>query len=281
MERENKDTPDIRIGTSGWQHPQWRGAFYPASLPRHRWLEHYAARLDCVELEESFYQVPEPLVVAEWDAAVPAGFRFTLRAPHTITHRKKLKNCDDLVRRFLDRAALLEARLGAVVFELPARWRRNTHRLAGFLRRLPADYPFVFAFGDSSWYCEEVFALLAERGVAICFTQADAESSPPLTAPDLVYARLAESTPPESAGYAFPSLRSWAGRARGWQREGRTVYVIFDRAGGGAALRSAQRMRLLLAEDTIGPGGASPTPRSGAMHTTPPGAPPARPGDEA
>jgi uncharacterized protein YecE (DUF72 family) len=84
-------TPSIRIGCSGWQYKHWRGSFYPTSLPQSRWLEYYARQFDTVEINNTFYRLPETPTFAAWGRRVPRGFIYAVKASRYLTHMKKLK----------------------------------------------------------------------------------------------------------------------------------------------------------------------------------------------
>src|SRR5689334_13225512 len=115
-------TSTVRVGCSGWQYKHWRGVFYPAELPQARWFEHYAARFDTVEINNSFYRLPEAATFAAWRARAPKGFVFAVKASRFLTHMKKLKDPRDPLERFFSRARRLGGMLGPVLYQLPPRW---------------------------------------------------------------------------------------------------------------------------------------------------------------
>src|SRR5262245_43198189 len=106
---------DLFCGTSGYSYDPWRGPFYPADLKKDAMLRFYGTRLNAVEINNTFYQMPKADVLARWAGEVPAGFRFAIKAPQRMTHIKKLKDCDDLVAHFLTTVATLGERLGPVL----------------------------------------------------------------------------------------------------------------------------------------------------------------------
>ena len=93
---------NVRVGTSGYNFPEWKGTFYPAKMPESKMLEYYAQRLSTVEIDYTFYRMPNPKTVAGWDAATPAAFTFVLKAPQRITHIARLRDVDDPLRYFLE-----------------------------------------------------------------------------------------------------------------------------------------------------------------------------------
>ena len=101
----------LRVGTSSWSEDDWRGPFYPKDLPKARYLDHYAQHFTSVEINNSFYRLPETTTFDNWRSSTPAGFEFAVKASQLITHRRKLKQCADAVGEFLGRTARLEDKL--------------------------------------------------------------------------------------------------------------------------------------------------------------------------
>src|SRR5262245_3775987 len=108
----------LRIGTSGFVYRSWKGHFYPAGLPASAWLAHYAGHFDTVEINSSFYRLPDARVFERWRAAAPPGFVFAVKFSRYGTHMKRLLSPRATIRRFLVRARRLESHLGAVLVRL-------------------------------------------------------------------------------------------------------------------------------------------------------------------
>ncbi len=159
---------EIRVGTSGWAGKGWRKAFYPPELPEAEWLAHYARHFDTVELTATFYRLPAAAQLAEWAVAVPADFRFLVRAPRRICHRRRLAGCEAEVAAFVERIRALGEKLGAVVWELPPTFKCDEARLEAFLPLLPEDMAHVMEFRHASWHRARVRALLEAHNVAMC-----------------------------------------------------------------------------------------------------------------
>ena len=239
----------IRIGTSGWQYSHWRKNFYPETLRRAEWLTHYSRVFDSVEVNASFYRLPEYGDIQRWCESTPAGFQFAVKAPRSITHFKKLKNCDSLVHTLVARLAAFGDRLGPLLFQLPPRWRCNPRRLDDFLALLPGDKYFTFEFRDSSWHCDEVFSMLKQHGAAFCIFDLDGNCSALETPADFVYVRLHGPRSAYTGNYRAPALRTWAGRAFGWQRQKKDVYVYFDNDERAYSAKNARRMLRMMQAD--------------------------------
>src|SRR6185436_16112796 len=125
--------PDIRIGCSGWQYTHWRRDFYPAELRQSEWFEFYAAHFDTVEINNSFYRLPDAETFARWREQAPQSFLYSVKASRYLTHMKKLKDAGDPLDRFFSNARELGRRLGPVLFQLPPRWPINLERFEAFL----------------------------------------------------------------------------------------------------------------------------------------------------
>lgn len=231
----------IRIGTSGWRYDDWRGSFYPEDLDGSAWLAHYAERFPTVEINNSFYRLPEEATLAGWRDAVPEGFRFAVKANRYVTHMKKLKEPAEGAARMLARFRTLDPTLGPVLYQCPPRWKANTARLATFLEALPADVPATFEFREASWFSEEIYALLREHGAALCLSDhPDATLAYEITGP-FVYIRL-HGTELYAGNYDGRTLRAWARRIAGWAEAGRDVWCFFDNDIKAAAPHDAQRL---------------------------------------
>ena len=157
-----------RIGCSGWQYRHWRGTFYPQDLVQRRWLEYYASQFDTVEINNTFYRLPEASAFAEWSRQAPAGFLYAVKASRFLTHMKKLKDPEQPLDRLFSRALRLGRAFGPVLYQLPPRWGVDLERLETFVRSLPRRRRHVIEFRDPSWYTDVVFELLARHHVACC-----------------------------------------------------------------------------------------------------------------
>ena len=107
------------IGCSGWQYKHWRGEFYPADLPGTRWFEYYAQRFDTVEINNTFYRLPETATFARWAQRAPMRFLFAVKASRFLTHMKKLKDPEEPLSRLFERMQPLGRHLGPVLYQLP------------------------------------------------------------------------------------------------------------------------------------------------------------------
>jgi uncharacterized protein YecE (DUF72 family) len=232
----------VRIGTSGWEYRHWAGDFYPADLRRDRWLEHYAANFDTVELNNSFYRLPEGSTFAGWARRVPKDFVFSVKASRYLTHIKRLREPREPLERFWSRARRLGDRLGPVLYQLPPRWTPDEERLRSFLAALP-DASQAIEFRDRRWYTPRIMASMDDAGIALCLHDMAGSASPPLPLGPLVYLRFHGSDRRYGGRYPGQRLSAWADRIVGWAGHGLPVWAYFNNDLGGHAVRDAIRLR--------------------------------------
>ena len=237
----------VRIGTSGWEYRHWKGRFYPHDLAHDRWLEHYAAEFDTVELNNSFYRLPSVRQFATWGRRVPPGFRFAVKASRYLTHVKRLREPRDPIERFWTPARQLGARLGPVLYQLPPRWNPDLERLEAFLRAVP-DAPQAIEFRDRRWYGHEVRRLLERAGVALCLHDMPGSATEPRPIGPLVYIRFHGARAKYSGSYSSQRLTAWADRIAAWAANGLPVWAYFNNDAAANAVRDAARLRALVAK---------------------------------
>ena len=236
----------IHIGTSGWHYQHWRGPFYPADLPPAKMLAYYAQRLDTVEVNNSFYRLPEKDTLVTWRDTTPADFLFAVKASRYITHMKKLKDPEQPVAAILERIHLLDHKLGPLLFQLPPRWRANVPRLRAFLAALPTGLRYTFEFRDPTWFVPEVYDLLAEHDAALCIHDFRGHESPKEVISDWVYIRLHGPEEGYQGRYTTQQLAGWAGAISTWTRQGRDVYCYFNNDMAGYAVSEALELQAML-----------------------------------
>jgi uncharacterized protein YecE (DUF72 family) len=228
----------IRVGTSGYNYPAWRGSFYPPQLAAPRMLPYYAARFRTVEINATFYRMPAAKTIAGWAAATPPAFVFALKVPQRITHFARLAGTGDSLRFFAETARGLGAKLGPLLFQLPPSLRKDTARLAAVLDQLPADLRAAFEFRHPSWFAADVYALLGRRDAALCIADTETGTTPDVATATWGYVRLRDRA------YGEAELGAWAARlARPPWREA-FAYFKHEDSGLGPALAAQLTIRL-------------------------------------
>jgi uncharacterized protein YecE (DUF72 family) len=245
-------TLELRAGASGYAFEAWQGGFYPARIAPEAMLAWYAERLPSVEINHSFYRMPQAEVLERWAQATPEAFCFSIKAPRRITHDARLAAdaAADAVAQLYGNLATLGARRGPVLFQLPPFLKKDAARLRDFLHRLPAGHRAAFEFRHDSWFDDEIYALLQAAGAALCLSEREGSAPPPLvqTAP-WGYVRL------RLEHYGEADLARWVERlaATRWQQV--HVYFMHEPTAPGYA---AALLRLSRAADPSPPGSASP-----------------------
>jgi uncharacterized protein YecE (DUF72 family) len=235
-----------RIGCSGWQYKHWKGDFYPAALPQTRWFEHYASIFDTVEINNSFYRLPERATFAAWARRAPTRFEFAVKASRFLTHMKKLKDPEEPVDRLFSRMRALGTHLGPVLYQLPPGWRVDRERFAHFLTVLPRGARHVVEFREPTWYDDEIRALMIRHRVALCLHDMAGSATGRERAGRFVYVRFHGATGKYGGSYSDERLRSWAGWLNEQRGAGCDVYAYFNNDVGGHAPRNALTLRGML-----------------------------------
>lgn len=230
----------LRIGTSGYHYDHWAGVFYPESLPRSRWFEHYAARFDTVEINNTFYRLPGASTFDDWRERAPDGFLYALKFSRYGTHLKHLKDPAETVGNFLEVARRLDDRLGPILVQLPPGWRADPGRLRGFLAAAPADLRWAVEVRDPSWLCPQVYEVLREAGAALCIHDMIEDHPQQLTAR---WTYLRYHGRDCAGGYAHQKLAAEADRIARRLAEGTDVYAYFNNDVGGHAISDAADLR--------------------------------------
>jgi uncharacterized protein YecE (DUF72 family) len=236
-----------RVGCSGWQYKHWRGDFYPADLPTSQWFAHYAKTFDTVEINNSFYRLPETATFAKWAAQAPAGFVYAIKASRFLTHMKKLKDPEEPLAVLLERMAPLRTHLGAVLYQLPPGLKLNQERLEHFLQALPRGVRHVVEFRDPTWYTDHVYAGLERFRVSLCLHDMRGSATGMRRVGPFVYVRFHGAGDEKYGGaYSDRRLREWAGWLNAQRAEGVDIYAYFNNDVGGHAPRDAVTLRRLL-----------------------------------
>ncbi len=248
----------IRIGTSGWLYPEWRGVFYPKGLPHRRELEYVSERLDSVEINGSFYSLQRPASYRAWREQTPEGFLFAVKGGRFITHMKRLREVETPLANFFASGVLaLGPKLGPVLWQLPPSLRYDPGQLAAFFDLLPrttseaatlardrderldgrdwltieADTPIRHALEvrHETFKDPGFLDLLREHGIALVV--ADTAGKFPyledVTA-DFAYVRLHGDTELYTSQYGGEALDRWAKRVRDLEAGAGDAYVYFD-----------------------------------------------------
>jgi uncharacterized protein YecE (DUF72 family) len=244
-------TGSLRVGCSGWQYKDWRGVVYPADMPQRRWLEHYQQLFDTVEVNSTFYRLPDASTVEGWASAARPGFLFATKMGAFGSHRMKLKDARSWLPNHLDRVTRLGEHLGPTLVQLPPRWKCNAQRLDEFLGAAPRSNRWAVELRERSWLHDDVFQVLTKHQAALCVHDLLADHPFVLTT-DWTYVRFhgpRALTQPYHGSYGRARLARWAERLQTVLAQGGDVFAYFNNDWHGNAVRDATCLRELLHGD--------------------------------
>lgn len=235
---------EVRIGCSGWSYRDWRDRFYPPGTPSSRWLGHYATVFDTVEVNATFYRLPETATVQAWAEQVPDGFLFAIKGSRYLTHMRRLRDMKTGLERFWERIEPLReaGKLGPVLWQLPGNFERDDETLGAALESLPpADH--CFEFRHPSWFAPAVYRLLESHAASLALGD-DPRRTLPAAAPagPIAYLRLHYGSRGRDGNYSDRELVAWRRRIAAW-RARRRVFAYLNNDWRGFAPRNALTLR--------------------------------------
>lgn len=211
---------NLYVGTSGYSYKEWKGSFYPEKIPAKEMLSYYAGRLSTVEINATFYRMPQKSMLENWKEQVPPTFRFSLKAPQRVTHFKRLKETEDDTKYFFEVAEILGDQLGVVLFQLPPNMKKDLPRLETFLQQLPASPRAAFEFRHPTWFDDDVLEVLKGRNLALVVSDTDDMPTTHIDkTADWGYLRL------RRVNYSEENLSEWVGRIN--QQQWSDTFVFF------------------------------------------------------
>ncbi|MHB8846319.1 MAG: DUF72 domain-containing protein [Nitrospirota bacterium] len=217
----------IHTGTSGFAYKEWKGTFYPEKISPKELLRSYSSRLSTVEINNTFYHMPNGTVLTAWADQVGSDFVFALKAPQVITHMKRLRHVSSETGYLFKSLSVLEKKLGPVLFQFPNTFHADPAVLKEFLALLRPKTLCAFEFRNASWLDDGTLDLLREKNCSLCIADADdARAGEIISTATWGYLRLRRSD------YTDAVLSQWADKvlAQNWER----AFVFFKHEGEGA-----------------------------------------------
>ena len=228
-------------------YDHWRSSFYPEGLSKNYWLEHYCKHFKTVELNVTFYRLPERETFSKWFVTAPDDFLFSLKGSRFITHVKKLKDCSEPIEVFFSRASLLKEKLGAILWQFPPTFTMDIERLKEFLKALkPYSMRNTFEFRNKTWINKKIIDVLEKERAAFCFADyPDFLQKLPITS-DFVYIRRHGRDGSYATSYDTDALKGEAKKIRAYLRQKKDVFIYFNNDASGYAPKNAAELRNLL-----------------------------------
>lgn len=228
----------VYVGTSGWQYKDWAKTFYPAGTTP--LLGYYSAKFRTVEINATFYRLPEKSVFEKWEREAPADFLFAVKASRFLTHMKKLKDPEEPVARLLERCSALDGKLAVILVQLPASFPRNDERLEATLAAFPKRVRIAVEFRHESWFVDEIKRLLTRHGAALCLADRGGRLiTPPWRTCGWGYLRMHQGERRPLPCYEPSTLAERAGLLADLWGPHEEVFVYFNNDTGGCAIRDA------------------------------------------
>ena len=213
----------LYAGTSGWAYPSWKPRFYPAKLASGKFLNHYASRLNTVEVNYTFRHFATEKTQTNWNACTPPDFKFSIKAHQNITHVRRLRDAAEVTRSFLASLQPLASagKIAMVLFQLPPFLKADAPLLTDFLSSLPKAGRFSFEFRHASWFNEQIYDVLRQTNAALCLAENEKLETPNVVTADFCYYRLRK---PE---YSTEERQRYKETFRRQMEQDRDVFVYF------------------------------------------------------
>lgn len=243
----------LHIGTSGWTYKHWSGGvFYPEKMKQADWLPYFMTKFDTVEINMSFYRLPNEAMIQRWESVAPKGFYYSVKLWRMITHRKLLTDSAELTERFMGVVGGLKAKRGPLLIQLPPRMKLDLDRLDEFLTMLKkimgrSRWQTAVEFRNPTWLTSETATLLTKHKAALVLHDMAGSAATEPNAADFIYIRRHGATGRYAGEYTDDQLQAEARHIAGWLAQNREVWIYYNNDAAGAAVRNALRLKELLA----------------------------------
>lgn len=246
--RYNEYMPELLIGCSGFNCPDWKGAFYPEDLPQKKWLEYYCTIFNTVELNVTFYRLPLVKTFEKWHDETPPEFAFSLKGSRFIIHVKRILDPKEPLALFFERALHLREKLRVVLWQFSPGFKIDLERLKTFLDLL-GNYPVrnVLEFRNESWMIKRTVNLCKESKAGLCMADwPEFLDDLPATS-DYIYIRRHGESGNYATSYSKTALRRDARRLKNYRKSGKDVFMYFNNDFHAYAPRNARELTEMLA----------------------------------
>lgn len=180
------------IGCSGWSYTAWKGPFYPSDIKNSKWLEFYSKVFDYVEIDSSFYNIPNIFMVKQWFKKTQEDFTFTAKFPKVITHDKRLKNVDNELQLFFKAIEPLYDKTLALLIQLPPSIEimEGLERLRELVHKLDNRFRYAVEVRHQSWFQDLAYNFFANNNICMVWSQIVGIRTPPIVTSDFLYLRF-------------------------------------------------------------------------------------------
>jgi uncharacterized protein YecE (DUF72 family) len=215
------------IGCSGWSYSAWKGPFYPPNLESSEWLKYYSQIFDYVEVDSSFYRIPNQFMVKNWFKKTPDNFRFTAKFPKVITHDKHLVDIDKEVEVFLNNIESLHEKTLALLIQLPPSMEimSGLEGLRQLVPLLDKRFRYAVEVRHLSWFQDLAYNFFADNNVCMVWSQLAGMRTPPIVTTDFLYVRFIGDRSIDEKDFGkiqkdrVSEMRKWARRVKRVEKE--------------------------------------------------------------
>jgi uncharacterized protein YecE (DUF72 family) len=242
----------IYVGTSGYSYQHWKSRFYPKNLPASKWLEFYSQHFNTVELNYTFYRLPQKKAFQNWHQKTPKNFKFVIKGSRFITHIKRLKDCASPLKEFFKRASSLKEKLACCLWQLPPSFKYDLERLDKFVRILQKNhsaYLHTFEFREKSWFNPQTYSILDKNNISLCIADAPDFKTPDELASSFIYLRFHGGKILYGSQYSDKELIRWAKKAKKWLGKKKLLFAFFNNDAQSFAVKNALKFKELLNEN--------------------------------
>ena len=183
---------EYRIGCSSWSYSVWSGHFYPSKMEAGQYLSYYSRIFDTVEIDSSFYRIPNVFMTQRWASVTPENFKFTAKFPRTLTHNRRLAEPEKDLGYWFKSFAPLKDKLAAFLIQLPPSlsFKEGFKKLQVLVPQLDNSYRYAIEFRHETWFTEEVYGFLSDNKICLTWSIVDAIKTPPKATTDFLYVRF-------------------------------------------------------------------------------------------
>ena len=245
----------VHIGTMGWSYSFWTGGFYPADLAPENFLSEYAMHFDTVEVDNTFYRIPSKDTVEKWRGQTSPNFLFSAKFPRRITHEKMLKDCEEVVKVFLERISCLQDKLGPLLLQFPYAFKlEHVELLRDLLSGLPKAHRYVVEVRNKKLLQEEFYSLLKENKTALALVEQPFMPTIEVMTSDFTYIRLEDDRRKVTGTLGkveidkSDGIRVWAERIKKYLDLSIEVFVYFSKYYSGYPPTDAAQLTKLLSQ---------------------------------
>ncbi len=242
----NKKDGSLYIGTSGWSYPHWaKGVFYPRSVPTQDWLKYYSSIFNAVEVNSTFYRLPNPSLLQKWKNITPLEFSFVIKIWRRISHELRLKNIQGELQKFHDSVLPLQEKTKVYLLQLPPSFIPTVELFDEFFQiwfDIFKGALLAVELRNKKSFSKEIFEIMETYNISICLEDYKGCELDNVITASWVYIRKHGPTGRYRGEYEKEQLILEAKKIKEWLEQGRDVFVFFNNDFGGYAPKNALQL---------------------------------------